>query len=230
MMSTLSSGAAAAPQASEVESFVYQDTENVPGVETPKPPDPGPQEKSVGRDHSPRASEDEVARYVAEARAEGIREGERLAKAELQDEVARERSRIDAMLSAFQQERNEYYSKVEVQLVHFALAIAAKILHREAQVDRMVVAGLVKVMLEKLQQGTKVTVRVRPEAAESWRHYFHDNSTVRILEDFSLQSTDCVFETEVGVAEVGLDAQLKEIEKGFFDLLAQKPAPKPEAK
>ena len=229
-MSILSSGAAAARQATEVESFVYQDTESVFGAETPKPLEQGPHEPSSSRDSASRPSEDEVARYVAEARAEGIREGERLAKAGFQEELARERSRIDGVLAAFQQERNEYYSKVEVQLVHFALAIAAKILHREAQVDRMVVAGLVKVMVEKLQQGTKVTVRVRPEAAESWRHYFHDNSTMQIVEDFSLQSNDCVFETEVGIAEVGLDAQLKEIEKGFFDLLAQKPAPKPEAK
>ena len=229
-MSTLSSGAAAARQATEVESFVYQDTESVFGSETAKPADQKPQEKSPGRDSASRPSEDEVARYVAEARAEGIREGERLAKAGFQEELARERSRIDAVLSAFQQERNEYYSKVEVQLVHFALAIAAKILHREAQVDRMAATGLVKVMVEKVQQGTKVTIRVRPEAAESWRHYFHDNSTLQVVEDFSLQSNDCVFETEVGVAEVGLDAQLKEIEKGFFDLLAQKPAPKPEAK
>jgi flagellar assembly protein FliH len=229
-MSTLSSGAAAARSATEVESFVYQDTENVLGVETPKPADPRPQEKSASRDSASRTSEEELARSVAEARVEGIREGERLARAGFQEELARERSRIDAVLSAFQLERNEYYSKVEVQLVHFALAIAAKILHREAQVDRMVVAGLVKVMVEKLQQGTKVTVRVRPEAAESWRHYFHDNSTMQIVEDFSLQQTDCVFETEVGTAEVGLDAQLKEIEKGFFDLLAQKPAPKLEGK
>ena len=228
-MSTLSSGAAARP-ATDVESFVYQDTESVLSVETPKPADQRPQERSTNRDNAPRTSEEEMARLVAEARAEGIREGERLARVAFQEEVTRERSRIDGMLSAFQQERNEYYSKVEVQLVHFALAIAAKILHREAQVDRMVVAGLVKVMVEKLQQGTKVTVRVRPEAAESWRHYFHDNSTMQIVEDFSLQSTDCVFETEVGTAEVGLDAQLKEIEKGFFDLLAQKPAAKLEAK
>src|ERR1700722_4694924 len=132
-MSTLSSGAAAARQATEVESFVYQDTESGFGSETAKPADQKPQEKSPGRDSASRPSEDEVARYVAEARAEGIREGERLAKAGFQEELARERSRIDAVLSAFQQERNEYYSKVEVQLVHFALAIAAKILHREAQ-------------------------------------------------------------------------------------------------
>ena len=34
-------------------------------------------------------------------------------------------------------------------MVHLSLAIAAKILHREAQVDRMLVAALVKVALEK---------------------------------------------------------------------------------
>jgi flagellar assembly protein FliH len=229
-MSTLSSGAASAQPATEVEAFVYQDTDNVFGVETPKPPDQRPQEMSPNRDHPPRTSEDEIARLIAEARTEGIREGERLAKAGFQEELARERSRVTEVMSALQKERDEYYSKVEVQLVHFALAIAGKILHREAQVDRMVVAGLVKVMLEKLQQGTRVTVRVRPEAAESWRHYFHDNSTVQIVEDFSMQATDCVFETELGIAEVGFDAQLKEIEKGFFDLLAQKPTPKLEAK
>ncbi len=186
-----------------------------------------PQEKSAVRDNPPRNSEEEIARAVTEARAEGIREGERLSRTGFQEELARERSRIAEVLAKFQQERDDYYSKVEVQLVHFALAIAAKILHREAQVDRMVVAGLVKVMLEKLQQGTKVVVRVRPEAAESWRHYFHDNATVQIREDFSLQSTDCVFETELGIADVGLDAQLKEIEKGFFDLLAQSPSLNP---
>lgn len=229
-MSTLSSGAAAARPAAEVESFVYQDSGNVFGVETPKPVNEGLKESGTSRDGGPRTSEEDVARSVAEARAEGIREGDRLARAGFEADIARERSRVAELMSAMQQERNEYYSKVEVQLVHFALAIAAKILHREAQVDRMVVAGLVKVMLEKLQQGTKVTVRVRPEAAESWRHYFHDNSTMQIVEDFSMQSTDCVFETELGTADVGLDSQLKEIEKGFFDLLAQKPVPKLEAK
>lgn len=172
-----------------------------------------------------------MARLVAEARTEGIREGERLARVGYEQELARERSQVAAIMSGLQQERNEYFSKVEVQLVHFALAIAAKILHREAQVDRMVVAGLVKVMVEKLQQGTKVTVRVRPEVAESWRHYFHDNSNIQVVQDFSLQQpTDCVFETELGTAEIGLDAQLKEIEKGFFDLLAQNPVQKPQAK
>ena len=73
-------------------------------------------------------------------------------------------------------------------------------------------------------------VRVGAEAAENWRQYFHDNATMQILEDSALQANDCVLETELGIADVGLDAQLKEIEKGFFDLLAQKPTSNPEPK
>jgi flagellar assembly protein FliH len=36
----------------------------------------------------------------------------------------------------------------------------------------------------------------------------------------------CLLETELGVADLGLDAQLKEVEQGFFDLLAQRPEAK----
>ena len=90
----------------------------------------------------------------------------------------------------------------------------------------MVVAGLVKVMVEKLQQGSRVIVRVRPEEAGAWRHYFRDNAEVQIVEDSSLEARDCILETELGTTEMGLDAQLKEIEKGFADLLAQRPEPK----
>jgi flagellar assembly protein FliH len=131
--------------------------------------------------------------------------------------------RISDVLTAFQQEKAKYYSKVEIDLVHFALAIAAKILHREAQVDRMVVAGLVKVMLDRLQKGSRAVVRVRPEEIGSWRNYFHDNPELQIIEDASLEPRDCVLETELGTTEMGLDAQLKEVERGFADLLAQRP-------
>ena len=214
-MSTLSNGAPA-----EVEAFIYQDTDGVYGVATPVPVEDKPKAAS---EPAPRNSQEELTQQLAAAHAEGIREGERQAFNTTEQRLAAERARIGDFISQFQQERKEYYSRVEVKLVQFALAIAAKILHREAQVDRMVVAGLVKVMLEKLQQGTKVVVRVHPQLAESWRQYFRDNATMQVVEDSSLNLTDCKLETDLGIADVGLDAQLNEIEKGFFDLLAQKP-------
>lgn len=208
-----------------VESFVYKNTgsELTPGAThvTEALPAARPTNDSV-----PRVSEHELSKFMSEARAEGAREGERQARAIFEEELVQQRRRLMEALSAFEQERGQYYSKVEVELVHFALAIAARILHREALVDRMVVAGLVKVTLEKLQQGTKVVVRVRPEEAEGWRNYFHGNDHVEIVEDSALEPKDCRLETELGTTDMGLDAQLKEIEQGFFDLLAQRPQPK----
>jgi flagellar assembly protein FliH len=184
------------------------------------------EEKTAQADRASRISQEEISRLVADAHAEGIAQGGREAAARFEEELARERKRVADLILDFQRQREDYYSRVEIELVHMALAIAAKILHREAQVDRLVVAGLVKVMIERLQQKTKIIVRVRPEEAEGWRHYFRDHKSLEILEDFALEPKACLLETELGVADMGLDAQLKEVEQGFFDLLAQKPEPK----
>lgn len=210
----------------EVEAFVYQDPDGPPPTPEAKPALQQPPKEAPNVDRGSRISEQDLTRLLADARAEGIAEGERRARAGVDETLAQERKRIAEMVAAFQKEQTEYYSKVEVELVHFALAIAARILHREAQVDRMVVAGLVKVMIDKLQQGSKVVARVRPEEVGSWRHYFHDAPNVQIVEDPSLEAKDCVLETELGTTEMGLDAQLKEVEKGFADLLAQRPESK----
>lgn len=206
---------------SVVEAFLYFDTGGPPlASQSPPtvPAEPGPK-----ADKAARISQDEMSRLTAEARAGGIEEGERRATARLEEELSRERKRITDLLLEFQDQRRSYYSKIEIELVHLSLAIAAKILHRESQVDRLVVAGLVRVVVERLQQKTKVVVRVRPEDAEGWRHYFCDVSNLQVVEDPALAVNACLLETELGVADLGLDAQLKEVEQGFFDLLAQRP-------
>lgn len=214
------SGTGTAPARETIEEFVY-----------PTPGSGGPASggnTALGggpgqSDNLPRISEQELSRLLSEARAEGFREGEQQARKAYDEGLAEQRRLVSDALLGFQQERTTYYSNVEVQLVHLALAIAGKILHREAQVDRMVVAGLVKALLERMQQGTKAIVRIRPEDAFSWRHYFNTNPDVEILEDASMEPNACRIETELGIAEMGLDAQLKEVEHGFFDLLAQRP-------
>ncbi len=222
-MSTSCNGAA--PSLSkDVTSFVYRDSGSSLSAE-PSPVTAGdpPEEKPPRVQDAPRISQEELTRLISEARTGGIRDGEIQARSNYEAELARMRQQIADLVSAFHQERAQYFSKVEVELVHFALAIAARILHREAQVDRMVVAGLAKVMINKLQQGTKVILRIRPEEAESWRDFFRTNQELELVGDSSVQVGSCLLETNMGTADMGLDAQLKEVEKGFFDLLAQKP-------
>ena len=164
---------------------------------------------------------------LAAAHAEGIREGLQQAQESFEKQLAEERGKVTEALRTFAQQTNEYYSRAEVELVHLALAIAAKILHREAQVDRMLVAALVKVAMEKLQHGTTATVRVRPEEVGDWNRYFEGNTSheirLEVKADPSVEARNCILETELGSTQLGLDVQLKEIEQGFFDLLAQRP-------
>jgi flagellar assembly protein FliH len=220
------SGAAGVSPVPGIESFVYPNTGTAEVASSPPqgqiPQAPQPRATS----EVPRISEAELKRLLSEARAEGLREGEQRVRAAFEEELAQQRKLVTDALSGFEQERAAYFSRVEIELVHIALAVAARILHRESQTDPMVVAGLVKVMLQKLQQGTKVKARVPADAASKWRHYFQDNENLEVVEDASLGPKDCKLETELGIADLGLDAQLKEVEQGFLDLIAQKPQPK----
>jgi flagellar assembly protein FliH len=212
---------------SEVEMFPYRDTLGgaVAGISADggQPPSSAP----IAENESARGTDrEDISRLLTGARAEGVAEGTRLTEARLREDLVRERERIAVALRDFQVQRADYYSKVESELVQLALAITRKILHRESQIDPMVVAGLVKVMLERLNQNTNVTVRVRPQDAESWRRELSAHAGLQVIEDATLQPNDCVLETDLGVANMGLEAQLKEVEQGFFDLLARRPEAK----
>jgi flagellar assembly protein FliH len=173
------------------------------------------------------AAPDELAQSRAEAREEGLRAGLEQAQKKYEQELAVERVKITEAIQNFKSQAGQYYARAEVELVQLSLAIAAKILHREAQVDPTLLAALVRVTLEKLQRGTSVTVCVRPEEVPDWKRYFeahkNDHTLVEVKGNPALQPHDCILETELGVTDVGLSSQLKEIEKGFFDLLAQRP-------
>jgi len=176
------------------------------------------------------AADLEVDRLLAEARALGFSEGLKQAQEKPSAPASQPMAEIAQALQKFQVEKADYYSRVEVELVHLALSIAARILHREAQVDRMLVGSLVKVALEKIQQGTKIAVRVNPEEIVVWTEYLEKNLAGRlnfsVIGDDSVKLRHCVLETELGQTEIGIESQLKEIERGFFDLLAQRPEAK----
>ncbi len=211
------------PEPAAVEAFEYREpggTEAtaIPSVENRAKPQNG---------SASRETLEQLDVKLAAAHAEGIREGLQQAHDSFEKQLAEERSKVAEALRAFAQKTNEYYSRAEVELVHLALAIAAKILHREAQVDPMLVAALVKVAMEKLQHGTTATVRVRPEEVGEWNRYFEGDSSreirLEVKADPTVEAHNCVLETELGTTELGLASQLKEIEQGFFDLLAQRP-------
>jgi flagellar assembly protein FliH len=171
-------------------------------------------------------SETELAERIKRERSDAAQQAELRIRQDYDARLKAAHAPIAAAVLAFDEQRSEYFARVEVELVQLALAIAAKILHRESQVDPMLVASLVRLALEKLREGSSVTVRVGPGRAQRWKEYFAgppNAARVAVVEDAELSEHDCILETELGVANFGLDKQLKEVEQGFFDLLALKP-------
>lgn len=171
-------------------------------------------------------TKEEFEERIKAERSDAALQAEQRVRQEYELKLQAARASIATTISAFESQRDEYYARVEAEIVQLSLAIAAKILHREAQVDPMLVAALVRMATEKMREGSSVTVRVAPGRAPQWREYFDRQSTVarvEVTEDAALSDNDCVLETELGVANFGLETQLKEVEQGFFDLLALRP-------
>ena len=178
-----------------------------------------------GADGGGQASVDANALAMREARAReiGFHEGEAAARSHAEEARRRERERINQALAAFEQERRAYFHKVEGEVVQLAMAIARKILHRESQIDPLLLAGLVRVSLEKVGETTAVKLRVNPAQVPAWQAQSGFNATLAVEGDLDLGADECVLETELGSARLSVADQLKEIEQGFFDLLAQRP-------
>jgi flagellar assembly protein FliH len=167
-----------------------------------------------------RSADMEMARN--EARAEARLEWEQ----ESADRIVEERRAVLKACEEFIRERARYFAGVEAEVVKLALAIAARVLHREAKLDPLLLTGVVRVALEKVAEDSATVLRVPAGAIEMWREVFvaSPESSLQIVGDERLSMGECVLDTNVGRVELGVSAQLEEIERGFFDLMQQRPA------
>ncbi len=164
----------------------------------------------------------QMERVRSETRIESRQEWEE----ELQERVQVERTRVTQAVEAFQAQRKRYFIDVEAEVVKLALAIAARILHREAKLDPLLLTAAVRVALDKVTDNSTMELRVPASELESWKSALETEaeSRVQLVGDARLGIGECILETTVGKVELGIQAQLEEIEKGFFDLLQQRPA------
>lgn len=160
-----------------------------------------------------------------EAREAGRMEGEARARASFEQQVEAMRKSVASAIDKFARERLEYFLAVEQEVVQLAFSIARRILRREAQIDPLLLAGMVRVALEQTAQATNVTVRVHPHQVSDFRMYFarHLQDPPEVIEDASLPSDGCVLQTSLGKTEIGPEIQLKEIEQGLLDLRSVQP-------
>jgi len=160
---------------------------------------------------------------------EGIQEGRKDAHEQARanyeqmgrDDRERLQSTVVELTEGFAVERERYFHAVEQESVRLALAIAARILRREAQMDPLLLSGAVRVALGQVSESTSVRLLVPEPDAELWRESLRLTPGLRARPEVvgvsGMKLGECRIETEFGNVDMGLLGQLQEIERGFFD-------------
>jgi flagellar assembly protein FliH len=145
-------------------------------------------------------------------------------------EAERHRRQAAELVENFVRERDRYLQAIEQEVVRLALAVAARILRREAQMDPLLLTGAVRVALGQLAATSEIRLRVPAREADMWRETIIallPKLTVQplVVTDERMLLGECVIESKVGTVDLGIRSQLGEIERGFFDRAGTSDAP-----
>jgi hypothetical protein len=112
--------------------------------------------------------EEAAGRGFEAGRVQGVEQGRAAEKASCGPASQRLAAQIERMLATFAAERDHYLQTAEHEVVKLALAVAARILRREAQMDPLLLTGAVRVALGQLAASTRVSLRVPPAELDLW--------------------------------------------------------------
>ena len=193
------------------------------------------EEKNHGRTGALSAEQmrEERRKSYEEGRARGVQEGhqaEREAQtARIAAEEAARKQQLAALVTRFSEASDRFLHTVEQEVVELALAVAARVLRREAQMDPLLLTGAVRVALGQLAASSEVRLKVPAKDAGMW------TETIALLPNLAVKPVvapvegmrlgDCVIESKAGTVDLGVRSQLAEIERGFFDRASVSAAP-----
>jgi flagellar assembly protein FliH len=165
-----------------------------------------------------RQTSDEGEQRVREAHQRGLREGEAAATHKMAEQVRLKVEQLSRSIEQLALHRAKIQREAEPELVRLALAIARRIMRRELTVDPDSLLGLLKAGLEKIESAEAHRVRVNPEHAAMVAALLEGSARpIEVTSEAALPAGAVIFETSRGSIDVGMETQLKEIERGFAD-------------
>lgn len=160
-----------------------------------------------------------LAALEREAFAKGFAQGERAGAEAASQRGEATLHRLTETLNELMNVRTDMIRQTERQMVHLALAIARRILQREVSLDPDLLLAMARVALERLGDSARVMVRLHPDdyaAAGAARVADFTTSNVTVVADSRLSRGACRVESDMGLLDVGIDAQLQELGRALI--------------
>lgn len=171
----------------------------------------------------------DFAALAAAARQEGFQlgyqEGLRQAAAEQRDLG----TRLSALLQGVAADNEALIRGLEAQVVELALAIAEKVIAREARTDPEIVLGVVRSALAEISDAAALRIRVNPEDAPlldgRWQEMLPRSvaESSELVPDEQVERGGVVVETRIGQADGQLRTRLSQVMTTFQAVLDGEP-------
>jgi flagellar assembly protein FliH len=186
-----------------------------------------PNRPAVDADVSARVSELEaqLEARVREARQAGVREGQAAAEQRLGGQVQQAVTNLARGVAELAAIKDRLRQEAEQDVVQLAVEIARRVLHREIAADTEALLGLTRAALQRMDARDIHRVRVHPAHAAAIEKALRDIGTpqrVEVQADATLEPGGLLFETSRGNYDVSIATQLREIERGFVELVQRK--------
>jgi flagellar biosynthesis/type III secretory pathway protein FliH len=185
-------------------------------------------EQTDSAGHQPSTSSGEPVPDAAEVFAALLNEEKQAitvqCRIEAERDIHRARAAIVEAISEFASQRNAYFLQVEGEVVQLALSISRRILHRETQIDPKLLLALVEHELNQIDKATIVRLLVPPDAQRYWQEAASKMAReVQVEVDRTISVGSLRIETALGALAIDFEDELKEIERGLFDVLSRRP-------
>jgi len=167
-------------------------------------------------------AEREAARKLDQARREAFAEGLAAGRQQTEEQFRPAVQGLAQTLDHLARLRETIREETLQDLVHLAVTIAARVIHREVALDPDALAGLIQAGFSKLQSREINRVRMHPALEPLVRKLLEQAGAPKHLvltPDPSLKPSEVFFETSQGILDASVETQLREIERGLIDKL-----------
>lgn len=138
-------------------------------------------------------------------------------------------TRLSALLQGVASDTEQLVRGLEVQVVELALAIAEKVIAREARIDREIVLNVVRSALSEVHDVTELRIRVNPDDVPlletRWQEMLPRSVAERseLVPDILVERGGVLVETRIGYVDSQLKTRLNQVVTTFQAVLDGEP-------
>lgn len=164
-------------------------------------------------------SAEKIAALEREAFVKGYAQGERSgaeAAARQGEAMLRRLSETIEEVAAL---RTDLLHRSERDIVRVALIIAERVLHREVSLDRELILAMAHIAIDRLGNRASATIRLHPAdhaALMAVPRAQPFAGAVEIVADAAVSRGGCLVQSDFGLVDLGVEAQLKEVSRAML--------------